>query len=278
MKLHNVGRLPPVVREFGLGVVFWFAFLLVLEPGNLLRAIRAGSSPSWSQETFRIVLASLLGACSAPLLFALVRRFPVEGNGRWRHSAILVASAGLLSAALILVSCLLVVWFLPSEPRSLANALAAQLASNWLLLSFCIACFAAIIHAMQFFLKFRAYELAAAAIANAPGYMTQIPVRARGRTTLLEFSNVDWIEAQGNYLALHAGPAVHLIRESVARLEAHLDPAQFTRIHRSTIVALNRIRDMTPIGAGDATLRLKDGTELRVSRNFRERLLTMMRP
>src|SRR3984885_10081874 len=102
MKLHNVGRLPPVVREFGLGVVFWFAFLLVLEPGNLLRAIRAGSSPSWSQETFRIVLASLLGACSAPLLFALVRRFPVEGNGRWRHSAILVASAGLLSAALIL--------------------------------------------------------------------------------------------------------------------------------------------------------------------------------
>jgi DNA-binding LytR/AlgR family response regulator len=277
MKLHDVGRLPPVVREFGLGVVFWFAFLLVLEPDNLLRAFRAGNGPTWSQETFRILIASLLAACTAPALFALVRRFPVEGKAWWRRAAILAAGAAALSAALILVSCVLADLFLATEHRPFVSALEAQLASNWLLLAFAIACFAAIIHAMQFFAKFRAYELAAAAIENAPGYMSQIPVRARGRTTLLEFSNVDWIEAQGNYLALHAGPAVHLIRESIARLEARLDPAQFIRIHRSTIAAVNRIQDITPLGAGDATLRLKDGTELRLSRNFRERLPASMR-
>jgi DNA-binding LytR/AlgR family response regulator len=277
MKLHDVGRLPPVVREFGLGVVFWFAFLLVLEPDNLIRAMHAGGGPSWSQETFRIVVASLLGACSAPMLFALVRRFSVEGKAWWRHAAILGAGAALLSAVLILVSCVLAVLFLATEHRSFANALAAQLASNWLLLTFAIACFEAIIHAMQFFTKFRAYELAAKAIANAPGYMTEIPVHARGRTTLLEFSNVDWIEAQGNYLALHAGPMVHLIRESIARLESRLDPAQFARIHRSTIVAVNRIQEIVPLGAGDATLRLKEGTELRLSRNFRLRLPSLIR-
>ena len=81
-KLSDVGRLPPIMRELGLGVVYWLAFLLVLEPGNLLRAIRAGAELNWSLEVVRIMGASLLGALSAPLLFALVRRFPVEGNTR----------------------------------------------------------------------------------------------------------------------------------------------------------------------------------------------------
>jgi hypothetical protein len=275
MKLHDVGRLPPLAREFALGVVYWFAFLLVLEPGNLLRAILAGSGPSWSQEIFRILGASLLGAASAPLFFALVRRFPVEGRAWWRNALVQAVACMLVSALLIAISCVLAWWLLTREQRSLASAFIAEFASNWLLLAFCCAGFVAILHALRFFSQVRAYELAAAAIANAPGFVTQIPVRARGRITLLEFSSVDWIEAQGNYLALHAGPAVHLIRESIARLEARLDPAQFTRIHRSTIVAVDRISGMTPLGAGDATLRLKDGTELRLSRNFRDRVLPL---
>jgi hypothetical protein len=275
-KLSDVGRLPPIMRELGLGVVYWLAFLLVLEPGNLLRAIRAGAELNWSLEVVRIMGASLLGALSAPLLFALVRRFPVEGNTRWRNAAIQAASCAAISAALIVVSTLLAHWFLVPGHRSLAAAFVADFASNWLLLAFCLAGFLAIVHALGFFGRMRAYELAAAAIANAPGYVTQIPVRSRGQITLLEFASVDWIEAQGNYLALHVGTTAHLIRESIARLEARLDPAHFTRIHRSTIVAVDRIRDMVPLGAGDATLRLKDGTELRLSRNFRDRLLAQM--
>jgi hypothetical protein len=275
-KLRDVGRLPPTVRELGLGVVYWFAFLLVLEPGNLMRAIRAGSELHWSHEVFRIIAASLLGALSAPLLFALVRLYPVEGKAWWRNAAIQAGSCALISASLIAVSTLLAHWFFVPDQRSLASEFVANFASNWLLLAFSLAGFLAIVHALGFFGRMRAYELAAEAIANAPGYVTQIPVRSRGQITLLEFTSVDWIEAQGNYLALHVGPAAHLIRESIARLEARLDPAHFTRIHRSTIVAVNRIRDMVPLGAGDATLRLKDGTELRLSRNFRDRLLAQM--
>jgi DNA-binding LytR/AlgR family response regulator len=274
--LRDVARLPPVVRELGLGVVYWFAFLLVLEPGNLRRAIRAGSELSWSHEVFRIVAASFLGALSAPLLFALARRYPVEGEARWRNAAIQAASCALISASLIAVATALAHWFFVRDHRPLASEFIGDFASNWLLLAFNLAGFLVIIHALGFFGRMRAYELAAAAIANAPGYVTQIPVRSRGRITVLEFTSVDWIEAQGNYLALHVGPTTHLIRESIARLEARLDPAHFTRIHRSTIVAVNRIRDMVPLGAGDATLRLKDGTELRISRNFRDRLLAQM--
>jgi len=276
VKLHDVGRLPPVMRELSLGVVYWFVFLLVLEPGNLLRAIRAGTEPNWSLEVFRIMGASLLGALSAPLLFALVRRFPVEGDAWRRNAVVQAASCALISASLIAVSTVLAHWFLVPEHRSLASEFIADFASNWLLLTFCLAGFLAIVHALGFFGRMRAYELAATAIANAPGYVTQIPVRSRGQITLLEFESVDWIEAQGNYLALHVGQTAHLIRESIARLEARLDPAHFIRIHRSTIVAVNRIRDMVPLGAGDATLRLKDGTELRLSRNFRDRLLAQI--
>jgi DNA-binding LytR/AlgR family response regulator len=276
VKLRDVGRSPPIARELGLGVVYWFAFLVVLEPGNLMRAIRAGSEPNWSHEAFRIVVASLLGALSAPLIFALVRRYPVEGKAWWRNAAIQAGSCALISASLIAVAAVLAHWLFVPEHRSLASDFIGNFAANWLLLVFSLAGFLAIVHALGFFSRMRAYELAAAAIANAPGYVTQIPVRSRGRITLLEFTSVDWIEAQGNYLALHVGPTAHLIRESIARLEARLDPAHFTRIHRSTIVAVNRIRDMAPLGAGDATLRLKDGTELRLSRNFRDRLLAQM--
>ncbi|MGD0191023.1 MAG: LytTR family DNA-binding domain-containing protein [Rhizomicrobium sp.] len=276
MTLRDVGRLPPAVRELGLGVVYWLAFLLVLEPGNLMRAIRAGSEPHWGIEIPRIVAANLLGALSAPLLFALVRRWPVEGKAWRRNAVILAASCALISAALIAVSTVLAHWLFVPKQHSLAGEFVGNFASNWLLLVFSLAGFLAIVHALGFFGRMRAYELAAAAIENAPGYLTQIPVRARGRITLLEFATVDWIEAQGNYLALHVGPAAHLIRESIARLEARLDPAEFARIHRSTIVAVDRIANITPLGAGDAALHLKDGTELRLSRNFRERLRSGM--
>jgi hypothetical protein len=276
VKLHDVGRLPPVMGELALGVAYWFAFLLVLEPGNLMRAIRAGSELNWSLEVSRIMAASVLGALSAPLLFALVRTYPVEGEARWRNAVVQAASCALISALLIAVSALLAHWFLIPKPRPLASEFITEFSSNWLLLVFNLAGFLVIVHALGFFGRLRAYELAAAAIANAPGYVTQIPVRSRGQITVLEFTNVDWIEAQGNYLALHVGPTAHLIRESIVRLEARLDPAHFIRIHRSTIVAVNRIRDMVPLGAGDATLRLKDGTELRLSRNFRDRLLAQM--
>ena len=72
------------------------------------------------------------------------------------------------------------------------------------------------------------------------------------------------------------GPAAHLIRESLSRLEPRLDPARFARIHRSAIVAVSQVRDVTSLGAGDALLHLKDGTELRMSRNFREHLVSLL--
>jgi DNA-binding LytR/AlgR family response regulator len=116
----------------------------------------------------------------------------------------------------------------------------------------------------------RAQSAIAAPETPVSGYLTMVPVKARGRVTLLEIARVDWIESQGNYLALHVGNETHLIRETSARFETLLDPVRFVRVHRQSIVALDRIRAIASLPSGDATVEMSDGTQVRMSRGFRE--------
>lgn len=254
------------VREAALGFVYWLVFLLVLEPGNIFGDVHG--QLHWTPEILRIAGASALGAVATPFLLAQVRRFPIDGRDAWRNAAIQIAGGALMAAGLIAISCVFAVWLLPSEHRPFALALREEFVVNWPLVAFAVAGLLAIAHAVRFFRQSR--ERADA--AGTADYLTRVSVKTNGRVIFVELDNVDWIEAQGNYLALHTAGAVHLIRESLGRFEARLDPAKFSRIHRSIIVAAGSVREMTPLGSGDAMLRLKDGTELRLSRNFRDRL------
>lgn len=89
---------------------------------------------------------------------------------------------------------------------------------------------------------------------------------------VLEVSQIDWIEAQDYYSALHVGPTTHLVRESMSRLAARLDPKKFVRIHRSTILHLDRLQSIETPSAGDVQVVLSDGTRRRVSRSGFRRL------
>jgi hypothetical protein len=220
----------------------------------------------------RILGASLLGAAATPLLLDLVRRFPVEGL-HWRQRVLLHAVADVaIAAGLIFVSCVLADWFLPAEHRPFGLALREELVANGPLVAFCVAAFTALVHAVRFFERGSVQSES----TQSASYLSSIAVRERGRTTLVDLARVDWIETQGNYVALHAGSTAHLVRDSLARLEARLDPACFLRVHRRIVVAANRIETVTPLGAGDAQLRLKDGTELRLSRNYRCGIETLL--
>jgi len=99
----------------------------------------------------------------------------------------------------------------------------------------------------------------------------RLVVRDGGRILFLRADEIDWIEAAGNYLQLHAGRHTHMMRETMAGIEAQLDPARFVRVHRSTIVNLDRVREMQPGPHGDSTLLLRDGTRLTLSRTCRAR-------
>lgn len=105
-----------------------------------------------------------------------------------------------------------------------------------------------------------------------PAWQDRFEARRGGRTTWISIDDVDWIEACGDYVTLHVGPRIHTIHASMDGMEQRLDPARFARIHRSTIVALDRIASFTLLPTRDALLALRDGTELRVSRRYRHRL------
>lgn len=109
-------------------------------------------------------------------------------------------------------------------------------------------------------------------LRNSHKYLRRLVVKSGGRVLFLKATDVDWFEASGNYVGLHVGREVHLMREPMNALEAKLDPDQFVRIHRSSIVNLDRVKQLQPWFRGEQVLVLSDGTQLTVGRTFRDRL------
>jgi hypothetical protein len=266
MNTSNTRTLSARVHQIAFGFLYWIAFLLVLEPDNVLRAHQAGHPLTWSLEALRIGVAGLLGAPTASALLYLTRRFPVMGARALRHAAIHVAAALVLSVVLIVASCLLVAWGLQHQWLPERADLSGNLVSNGLLLVYALCALSALTHAIHYFPR----RAAAVGHQAETAYLDRITVKQRGRISIISLLEVDWIETQGNYLALHVGVSSHLVRETSSAFEAKLDPALFVRIHRRAIVAIDRIKDLQPTANGDALLRLRDGQELNVSRNHRK--------
>jgi two-component system LytT family response regulator len=103
-------------------------------------------------------------------------------------------------------------------------------------------------------------------------------VKCAGKERLLPVEEVDWFEAAGNYVRIHTRGERLLLRETMANLEGRLDPDQFARIHRSTIVNLRRVKELEPWFHGDYVVRLLDGQKLTLSRSHRSRLLEKLAP
>jgi two-component system LytT family response regulator len=94
---------------------------------------------------------------------------------------------------------------------------------------------------------------------------------------VLDVDEIDWIQAEDYYAAVHARGRRHLIRESLASLEQRLDPSRFIRVHRSAIVPLDRVREMRSASTGERVLVLRDGTRIPVSRRRREQVAELIR-
>jgi two-component system LytT family response regulator len=108
--------------------------------------------------------------------------------------------------------------------------------------------------------------------AVAPRYLERIAVKSDGRVRIVPVKDVDWIEAEGDHLKIHAGKAAHLIRDTMKRMETQLDPRRFVRIHRSTIVNIDRIKELQPYFGGEYVVLLHDGTSLKLSRGYKSHL------
>jgi two-component system LytT family response regulator len=103
-------------------------------------------------------------------------------------------------------------------------------------------------------------------------YLKRLAIKAGGRVTILSVKDIDWIEAEGDYVKIHAGRGWHLLRETMKHLETQFDPARFVRIHRSTIVNVERIKELQPFFRGEYVVILQDGPSRKLSRGYKEHL------
>jgi len=106
-------------------------------------------------------------------------------------------------------------------------------------------------------------------------YPERLIVKSGGRVFFLRTEEIDWVEAAGNYVRLHARNESHLLRESMKNMEAKLDPKLFVRIHRSAIVNVDRIKELEPWFHGEYIVIMRDGTRLTSSRVFSDRLTAL---
>lgn len=103
-------------------------------------------------------------------------------------------------------------------------------------------------------------------------FLSRVAVKKNGRFHLVKIDDVDWLETAGNYVNLHVGAVEYLHRTTMSAIEPRLDPSRFVRIHRSTIVNVDRVVELRPAFARELTVLLRDGTSLRLAAPYRDRL------
>lgn len=110
------------------------------------------------------------------------------------------------------------------------------------------------------------------ALKSESKHVERLVIKNGGRVYFLEVDEIHWIEAEGNYVRLHTTGKSHLLREGIGTLEEQLDPKKFLRVHRSSIVRIDSIKELQPWFHGEYHIILHNGTKLTLSRNYRDQL------
>jgi hypothetical protein len=260
--IENRSTLPPWLI---FGFLFWVAFLLVLEPGNVARAITGGIRLTFGGEAIRIVGAALIGGASTPVVIVLIRRYRLAETSNSRNVMWLLFALIALAGVLNIASSFAAAWIFEHRWLPHASNVSDQLIRNWALLTFALASFAIFVETAT------RIGVPCMGITRQAGSdkSRRIFVKSGRATLVVDVDSIDWMEAQGNYVALHVGPDTHLIRDTLSRLENQIDSSRFVRAHRRIIVAIDRIQSIYRADNGGAVLRLKTGQELVASRRHR---------
>ena len=111
-----------------------------------------------------------------------------------------------------------------------------------------------------------------ASMASAPQAPTWLPIRNGRETVRVPVESIEWVDAAGDYLCIHASGNTHILRATMREMEHLLDPRLFQRVHRSTIVNLTRVKSLRAHMNGEYFLRLEGGQELKLSRTYRDKV------
>ncbi len=113
-------------------------------------------------------------------------------------------------------------------------------------------------------------------VRTRPVPSTRFAIKTPGRVFFVRQEEIDWVEAADNYVCLHVGNDTHLLRETMNSIETRLDSERFARIHRSTIVNLDRVKELRPWFHGEYVVVLRNNAELTLSRSYRDRVLGIL--
>ena len=256
----GLGRTIPWSRQCAIGCSLWLCVFLALEPGNLMRW--QGVPPTWSGETLRMALASLLFGTCGPIVFGLVRIWPLRSPrlGRevvWHAAAITVLSLVFLTIANIMAGVFL------NGPG--IRHLPQEIAANFTLLIASIAALDFIVH----FIVPKQVD---------PGYSRHIAVKSRQGRFQLPLAHVERLEAQENYVALHTSTDTYLVRVTLSSLIKDLDPSLFTRIHRGVVINRAYVEKIKPAENGKLQIILRSGAEAFASRAYARTLRDFWNP
>jgi DNA-binding LytR/AlgR family response regulator len=105
----------------------------------------------------------------------------------------------------------------------------------------------------------------------------RLVIKSGSRMLFLHPEKIEWVEAEKDYVRLHVGKETHLVRETMNDIEKKLESERFVRVHRSTIVNLDYVKEMRPLPSGEYDISMRDGTPLRLSRGYRARLMDLLR-
>jgi two-component system LytT family response regulator len=111
---------------------------------------------------------------------------------------------------------------------------------------------------------------------DRPQYLDRLVINTNDRVFVIRTEEIDWIEAEGNYVRIHFGKGSSLLRETLSHLASQLDPRKFPRIHRSQIVNIERIQELQPWSHRDYRIILRNGTQLALSRTYRDQLYQLL--
>ncbi len=278
---HGLARLVPRSpgARFAALVGFWSLVGLVAALQRIAAgALGAGAASAWARLAHGWA-SGLLWVPLTLLIVAIHRRFPFR-RAAWRRSLVVHVSASLTVPLLYNLGFTL----LPGPASAGEGVVSASVQGYLRWLHINVLVYWCIVALDRWRVQVSSAEPGgsmADADGSVPGgtersHLTRIPVRTAGRVRVIETGEIAWIEGAGDYIRIHTDGESTLASRRLGDLAERLDPERFLRIHRSTIVNLDRIESYRPLGHGDYRLVLRCGTRLKVSRSrgraFRRRL------
>jgi two-component system, LytTR family, response regulator len=253
------------LRLTGISIGAWTGIAALFSFQRLLALAVRGTDPAWGRLALEMTITWGGWALLTPLISLIVRRLPLRFDKPWRPILHVPAGigVGLLHSLVVATITPLFIWrpsFLPMRDMFTGRLVSAVAFET--LIYFMVA---GVMYAYIYAARLRE--------AGSPTpNPDSIAVPDRGGLVRVPVESIDWVQAEDNYVRLHAGGRSHLFRATLASFEKRLAPSDFVRVHRSAMVRVPRIAELKRGGADRYTVLLTNGTQLRVSRAYRKRV------